>query len=255
MHGADDSDSRHMRRLASSCPPPISALPAQVREFARSSAACAPARFVGMVAHLRLAALDGSPESPNPPNPPESPESPDSPQSTEPPNSPNSLESPEPRASSAPARAGARTPRSRPIRVVLAEDHAFMRDSLRRLLDGADDVRVVAEARNQGAAVRAVRDGRPHVLVLDLRLPGGSSIDTVLALRDRAPDTRVIVTTMESSPAYAQRAFAAGATGFVAKDLADDELVEAVRTAARGGRYAGSRVAHVLRPLLVAASL
>lgn len=160
------------------------------------------------------------------------------------------------RLASASACDGTRSRSPRSIRVVLADDHELMRGSLRQLLDGADDMHVIAEAGDQDAAVSAVRDHRPHVLVLDLRLPGGSSMETVLALHDSAPETRIIVMTMESSPAYAQRAFAAGAAGFVAKDLADDELVTAVRTAADGGRYAGPRVAHVLpRPLLAAASL
>lgn len=131
-----------------------------------------------------------------------------------------------------------------------------MRDSLRRLLDGADDMRVIAEVGDQDTARRAVRDRRPDVLALDLRLPGGSSLETIIALRGSAPEIRVIVMTMETHPAYAQRVFAAGAAGFVAKDLADDELVTAVRIAADGGRYAGRRVAHLLpRPLLAAASL
>jgi DNA-binding NarL/FixJ family response regulator len=143
----------------------------------------------------------------------------------------------------------------RPVLVVLADDHQLMRHSLRKLLDGDVGVRVIAEATDQAQAIRLVQDRRPHVLVLDLRLRGGSSLETVAALREQAPDTRVVVTTMEGSPAFAQRAFEAGAAGFVAKDLADSELLDAVRTAAGGGRYAGPRVAHVLRPLVAAASL
>lgn len=136
-----------------------------------------------------------------------------------------------------------------------------MRRSLRGLLDGAADVRVVGEAGDQAEAIRLVREHGPSVLVLDLRLRGGSSVETIARLREHtpgapgAPRTRIVVTTMECSPAFAHRAFQAGASGFVIKDLADVELVEAVRSAARGERYAGPRIAHVLRPLLAAASL
>lgn len=155
------------------------------------------------------------------------------------------------------ARDSAPSRESRLIRVVLADDHKLMRRSLRQLLDGAPDVQVVAEVEDQDGAIGLVRDLRPHVLVLDLRLPGGrSSVETITILRASVPATRVVVVTMESSPAFARHAFAVGAVGFVAKDLADVELVEAVRTAADGGRYAGPRVAHVLpRMLLAAASL
>jgi two-component system, NarL family, response regulator NreC len=152
--------------------------------------------------------------------------------------------------------AGSNPRASSPIRVVLADDHAMMRRSLRQLFDGEDDVRVIAEAGDQEAAVRYVHDHRPCVLVIDLRLPGGSSLETVAWLRESAPSTQIVVMTMEASPAFARRAFALGAAGFVAKDLADDELLEAVRVAACGGRYAGPRVAHALpRPLLAAAPL
>ncbi len=125
------------------------------------------------------------------------------------------------------------------IRVVLADDHGLMLRTLRQLLDGDAGLRVVAEATDQAQAIGLTRHRRPHVLVLDLRLRGGSSLELIAALREQVPETRVVVTTMERGPAFARLAFAAGAAGFVVKDRADRELVEAVRTAAGGGRYAG----------------
>ena len=145
--------------------------------------------------------------------------------------------------------------RAEPIRVILADDHELMRLSLRRLLEGEADIRVIGEATELSCAVRLTRERRPCVLLLDLRLPGGSSIETIADLRKSIPSTQIVVMTMEANPAFAHCAFTAGAAGYVSKDLADDELLEAVRTAAVGGRYAGSRVSHVLpRPLLAAAS-
>jgi len=130
-----------------------------------------------------------------------------------------------------------------PIRVVLAEDHALMRRSLRLLLDGEEGVQVVAEAEDMEAAVRHVHSDKPDVLVLDLRMPGGSSVETIGELRECAPQTRVVVLTMEESPVFAQRALASGAVGFVLKDRADSELGEALRAAARGEQYISPRVA------------
>jgi two-component system, NarL family, response regulator NreC len=130
-----------------------------------------------------------------------------------------------------------------PIRVVLADDHAMMRRSLRRLLDAETGVEVVAEADDLEAVVRDVQGHEPHVLVLDLGMPGGSSIAIISRLRERAPDTQIVVMTMEENPVFAQRAFAAGALGFVAKDLADGELPMAVRAAARGEEFVSPRVA------------
>jgi two-component system, NarL family, response regulator NreC len=138
---------------------------------------------------------------------------------------------------------------ARPIRVVLADDHALMRRSLKLLLDGEHDVEVIGEANDLPAVARQVREHKPHVLVLDLGMPGGSSVEEIGLLRERCPDTQIVVVTMKDSPIFAQRAFAAGAVGFVAKDLADSELPHAVRAAARGEEYVSPRVATRLETL------
>ncbi|MCW3018258.1 MAG: two component transcriptional regulator, LuxR family [Solirubrobacterales bacterium] len=130
-----------------------------------------------------------------------------------------------------------------PIRVVLADDHALVRRSLRMLLDGEDGVEVIAEAADIAGVTRDVLRRQPHVLVLDLNMPGGSSIEAISRLRERAPDTKIVVMTMEENPVFAQRAFAAGALGFVAKDLADGELAQAVRAAARREEFISPRIA------------
>jgi len=130
-----------------------------------------------------------------------------------------------------------------PIRVVLADDHALMRHSLRLLLDGEEGVSVIAEADDMAGVARHVRGCEPHVLVLDLNMPGGSSIEAISRLRERAPGTKIVVMTMEDDPVFAQRAFAAGALGFVAKEVADEELAAAVRAAARGEEFVSPRIA------------
>ena len=117
---------------------------------------------------------------------------------------------------------------------MLADDHAIVRRNLRLLLADEDDVDVVSEAETIGSVVRNVHGHAPHVLVLDLQMPGGSSVEAIRRLREQVPATEIVVLTMERSPAFAQRAIDAGAIGFVLKDRADMELPEAVRRAARG---------------------
>ena len=130
-----------------------------------------------------------------------------------------------------------------PIRVVLADDHVQMRRSLRMLLDGESDVEVVAEAGDQQSTQRQVHGHQPQVLVLDLRMPGGSSIETIRSLSEGVPMTRIVVVTMDDSPVFAQRALAAGALGFVTKDDADVELALAVRAASEGEQYVSPQMA------------
>ena len=137
----------------------------------------------------------------------------------------------------------------RSIRVVLADDHASMRRSLRLLLENEEGVEVIAEAGDLSSVVRHVHGHQPHVLVLDLGMANGSSIETIGRLRERARDTQIVVLTMDEDPVLAQRALSAGAVGFVLKDRADTELSEAVRAAARREEYISSRVAASLRAL------
>ena len=135
------------------------------------------------------------------------------------------------------------------IRVVLADDHAMVRRTLRLLLDGEQDVDVIAEALDLSAVMRHVSCQVPHVLVLDLRLPNGSSIEMIRQLRKQFPQTEVVVLTMEDSPLFARAAIEAGAIGFVLKDRADTELVSAVRLAARREQYVSARLASGLQAL------
>jgi two-component system response regulator NreC len=124
-----------------------------------------------------------------------------------------------------------------PIRIVIADDHAVVRSGLRLLLEAESDFEVVAEAGDVDAARRYVRGHHPAVLVLDLNMPGGSSLDAIPVIRTEALDTQIVVLTMQEEPAFARQALGAGAAGYVLKEAADSELVEAVRRAAAGETY------------------
>jgi two-component system response regulator NreC len=138
-------------------------------------------------------------------------------------------------------------PSSEAIRLVLADDHAVVRSGLRMLLDSEPDFEVVAEASDIESAKRYVRGHHPRVLVLDLNMPGGSSLEAIPILREESPDTQIVVLTMQQEPAFAREALGAGALGYVLKEAAADELVEAVRNAAAGECYLnpklGARIA------------
>lgn len=126
--------------------------------------------------------------------------------------------------------------------IVIADDHAVVRTGLRLLLEAEPGWRVVAEAGDAAAAVRATRGHKPQVLVLDLNMPGGSSLEALPGLIEDVPETRVVVLTMQDDAEYARRALAAGASAYVLKEAADSELVEAVARAARGEIYLNPRL-------------
>ena len=119
------------------------------------------------------------------------------------------------------------------ITLVLADDHTIMRGGLRMLLDAEEGFEVLAEAGDVLSAFRAVRGHRPDVLVLDLNMPGGSSIEAIKRLARMSPGTSVVVLTMEEDRAFVREAMQAGASGYVLKREASKTLVRSIREAAQ----------------------
>lgn len=138
--------------------------------------------------------------------------------------------------------------------MLIADDHAAVRHALRLLLEGEEDVEVVAEVSDLSTVVEHARSAQPHVLVLDLDMPGGSSIHTLGRVRMHSPETQIVLLTMEESPVFAQQALASGAIGIVAKHHADSELPAAVRAAVRGQVYVSPAIAARLDVLCAAQS-
>jgi two-component system, NarL family, response regulator NreC len=120
------------------------------------------------------------------------------------------------------------------IRIVLADDHAVVRAGLHLLLDAEEGMQVVAEAGDIETTKRMVRAHRPDVLVLDLNMPGGDSLP---AIPELAEHSAVVVLTMQNEPGFARQSLQNGALGYVLKEAADAELVQAVAAAAEGRTY------------------
>jgi two-component system response regulator NreC len=131
-----------------------------------------------------------------------------------------------------------------PISIVLADDHAAMRQSLRMLLDGETDLVVIAETDSLDSVAGHVRAHRPDVLVLDLGMPDhGSGIEALTRLSREARGTNIVVLTMNDDPSFARRVLDNGAIGLVLKELADSDLPAAVRSASHGQHYVSPALA------------
>jgi two-component system response regulator NreC len=122
------------------------------------------------------------------------------------------------------------------IRVVLADDHAVVRSGLKLLL-AQGGMEVVAEAGDVEGALRYVLGHKPDVLVLDLNMPGEPSLPAIPRFQEASPGTRIVVLTMQQDPQFAREALAAGATAYVLKEAADEELVQAIHAAREGRTY------------------
>lgn len=123
------------------------------------------------------------------------------------------------------------------VRVALCDDHGVVRSGLRRILEAEEDLQVVGEAASVRDAVVLAIAERPDVFVMDVGLPDGSGITATIDVRRASPNTRVLVLTVHDDIAYLRRAFEAGADGYLVKEAADVELVQAVRQVAAGRQY------------------
>ncbi len=121
------------------------------------------------------------------------------------------------------------------IRVVIADDHAILRDGVRALLSTAQDVEVVGEAADGTEAIARCQALRPDVVLLDVNMPGLGGLEAALVLRRECPDTRVLFLSQHEDREYVARALQAGAAGYVLKKAAGAELVSAIRAVHTGG--------------------
>jgi DNA-binding NarL/FixJ family response regulator len=132
------------------------------------------------------------------------------------------------------------------IRIVVADDHAIVRDGLKRILEGQPDFAVVGEARDGHEALVAARSDALDVLLLDMSMPGRSGVELIKQIKSERPALPVLVLSMHDEEQYAVRAIRAGAAGYLTKDSATTQLVAGIRKIAAGGLYITPNVAEQL---------
>ena len=132
------------------------------------------------------------------------------------------------------------------IRIVIADDHAIVREGLKRIVSAAEGLRVVAEARDGIEVMQCVRDLSFDVLMLDLSMPGRSGMEVIKLVHAEQPKLRILVLSMHQEMQYAVRAIKSGASGYLTKESAPEQLVQAIRRIASGGAYISAEVAEQL---------
>ena len=129
-----------------------------------------------------------------------------------------------------------------PIRVLLADDHAVLRDGLRSLLESEVDIAVVGDAANGRLAVQQAQQLAPDVVVMDIAMPELNGIDAARQIREVSPSTRVVILSMYSTAEHIRHALQAGAQGYLLKESAGTEVVDAVRAVHAGRRYLSQKI-------------
>lgn len=128
------------------------------------------------------------------------------------------------------------------IRVLLADDHALLREGLRALLSAAPNLNVVGEACNGRDALRCVRELAPDIVLMDIAMPDLNGVDAARLIHEKHPAVRVIMLSMHSNAEHVHRAFAAGASGYLLKETAASEVISAISAVMHGKRFLGEKV-------------
>jgi DNA-binding NarL/FixJ family response regulator len=145
-----------------------------------------------------------------------------------------------------------KNPKSKPTRILLVDDHMAIRVGLTTAANDAPDMDVVADVDNGPEAIEAYRKLRPDIVVLDLRLPGMTGIETLHALREESKNARVIIFSNYATGEEIYRAMTAGAAGFVLKEMPLDRLLEAIRAVHKGEQYIPTEIAQRMGQRLLA---
>lgn len=132
------------------------------------------------------------------------------------------------------------------IKLVIADDHALLREGVKKIIRGAPGLRVVGEAASLEEAIVLVGQNQPDLVVLDISLPGWDGLDGLVELRRHYPRQRVLILSMYAEERYAMAALKAGAVGYITKTMAAEELVKAIRKVMEGGIYIGPQLAELL---------
>jgi DNA-binding NarL/FixJ family response regulator len=140
------------------------------------------------------------------------------------------------------------------LRVLLADDHAVVREGLKSLVNAQRDMGVVGEANNGRIAWQLAIATKPDVAVMDISMPELGGVEAIERIRRDCPNVRVLALTVHEADGYVQRALAAGAAGYVPKRAAADELIGAIRQVAAGGVYIDPKIATLMVTNVVGAA-
>lgn len=132
------------------------------------------------------------------------------------------------------------------IRILLADDHALLREGLRALLEAAGDIAVAGEASTGREAETLVSELHPDVLLMDVAMPDLNGIEAARAIHAKFPSVRIMMLSMHATAEYVYRAFDAGASGYLLKEMASDEIINAVRTVHQGAGYVSPALAETV---------
>jgi two-component system response regulator NreC len=128
------------------------------------------------------------------------------------------------------------------MRILIADDHAIVREGLRQLLNSQRDMEVVGEAQDGREALEKAKSLRPDVAILDVAMPGLSGMEAVRLIKEAVPRTQIVVLSMHEKEAYVHQVFAAGALAYVLKASPSTDVLEAIRAAHRGEYFLSSKI-------------
>jgi len=136
------------------------------------------------------------------------------------------------------------------VRIVIADDHAFLREGIKKTIQDEIDMKIVGEASNANDALDIIRELNPDIVIMDISMPGKSGLDVLKDLKSLKNKSRILILSMHPEDRFAIRALKAGASGYLTKESAPDELVKAIRTVLTGRKYVSKALAEKLVDIL-----
>ncbi len=136
------------------------------------------------------------------------------------------------------------------IRLIIADDHSFLREGIKKTIQDEVDMKIVGEASNAAEALSVIKELEPDVAIMDISMPGKSGLDVLKDLKAVKKKSRVLILSMHPEDRFAIRALKAGAAGYLTKESAPDELVKAIRTVLNGRKYVSKSLAEKLVDIL-----
>mgnify|MGYP003417055158 FL=1 len=136
------------------------------------------------------------------------------------------------------------------IRIIIADDHAFLREGIKKTIQDEIDMKIVGEASNANEALSIIKELDPDVVIMDISMPGKSGLDVLKDLKVMKKKYRILILSMHPEDRFAIRALKAGAAGYLTKESAPDELVKAIRTVLTGRKYVSKALAEKLADIL-----